>query len=73
MNIKKYTIQIRKMISDINKVQGNWNGECNCTQCQCNMSYNLSDDVKSKICVSDKLTEIKMNPNNVMCPGYKDK
>lgn len=73
MNIKNYIIQIRKMISDIDKVQGNWNGECNCKNCQCNISYNIDDNIKSELCVSNKLTEIRMKPNSIKCPGYKNK
>lgn len=54
----------------------NWNGKCLCTDCYWNMwfpkkyksiDYSTED---SKVCVSESLDEIKMQPNTNKCHGY---
>lgn len=70
--------EIRQMLEEIESTQGDWNGRCNETSCYWNMwdaemlggRYNGEN---YKICVSESLVDLKMEPNSKGCLGYSSK
>lgn len=69
--------EIEELLIEIQKTQGTWDGKCNETNCYWNMwhpkwAHGRLDNEESKICVSESLTDTKMEPNSKKCPGYYD-
>jgi len=66
--------EINELMNKIEDVQNkDWNGACSCKGCYWNMwnpKYKNYNNEESKICVSESLDEIVMNPNSKECEGY---
>jgi len=60
---------IKRVMQQIEEIQGDWDGKCSCTECYWNM-YHPHKREDRRECVSESLADTKMIPNSDKCPSY---
>jgi len=58
-----------RVFSKISEMQGDWDGQCSCTECYWNMYHPIRNEDRNE-CVSESLSDTKMAPNTRECPSY---
>jgi hypothetical protein len=60
---------MERVFKQIAETQGEWDGQCSCTDCYWNMYHPIKRAERTD-CTSESLSDTKMAPNTKECPSY---